>query len=42
MGDGCNSGSTLRRRFGSEGAQRRPGDQVPLKIERIVLPRHGY
>jgi hypothetical protein len=26
----------LRRRFGSEGPQRGPGDEVALKIERVV------
>jgi len=25
-----------RRRFGSEGPQRRPGDEVSLKVERVV------
>jgi hypothetical protein len=26
----------LRRRFGSEGPQRGPGDEVSLKVERVV------
>jgi hypothetical protein len=31
-GDGC----PLRRRFGSEGAMRQSGDEVALKVERVV------
>jgi|SRR6267378_460345 len=32
----CDGILPLRRRFGSEGPQRGPGDEVALKIERVV------
>ena len=32
----CDGVLPLRRRFGSEGPQRGPGDEVALKIERVV------
>jgi hypothetical protein len=32
----CDGISPLRRRFGSEGPQRGPGDEVALKIECVV------
>jgi len=32
----CDSTLPLRRRFGSEGPQRGPGDEVALQIERVV------
>src|SRR5712671_2002401 len=32
----CDDILPLRRRFGSEGPQRGPGDEVALKVERVV------
>jgi hypothetical protein len=32
----CNGILLLRRRFGTEGPQRRSGDEAALKIERVV------
>src|SRR3984893_14644037 len=32
----CDGILPLRRRFGSEGPQRGPGDEVSLKVERVV------
>ena len=32
----CDSTLPRRRRFGSEGPQRGPGDEVALQIERVV------
>ena len=32
----CDGVLPLRRRFGSEGPQRGPGDEVALKIERVL------
>jgi hypothetical protein len=33
---GCDGILPLRRRFGSEGSRRRSGDEVALKVERVV------